>query len=85
MQLLNNNITELFDELLINISCHPDTRSYIIGIFDKFKNPQFDLSKDSITLLFAQGRNKQDFLIYQNLGDWLFYINMKSWLITILI
>jgi len=26
-------------------------------------------------LLFAQARNKQDFLTYQNLGDWIFFAN----------
>lgn len=38
----------------------------------------FDLSKDSVTVLFAQARSKHDFLIYQNLGDWIFFSNTMA-------
>jgi hypothetical protein len=75
MDINHKNITFFFEELLTDINCHRDTRAYIISIYGKYKSSEFDLSKDSITLLFAQARNKQDFLTYQNLGDWIFFSN----------
>lgn len=75
MEIISNNITKLFDELLIDLDCQHDTRAYIISIYGKYKTAQFDLSKDSITLRFAQARTKQDFLTYQTLGDWIFFAN----------
>jgi hypothetical protein len=69
------NISSFFDELLINLRCQRDTKAYIVSIYGKYKTAEFDLSKDSVTLLFAQARNKQDFLTYQNLGDWIFFAN----------
>jgi hypothetical protein len=75
MDILNSNITTFFDELLFDLQCNPDTRSYIVSIFGKYKTAESDLSKDSVTSLFAQARNKHDFLAYQNLGDWIFFTN----------
>lgn len=69
------NITNFFEEILNDLECHRDTRAYIISIYGKYKNADFDLSKDSVTLLFAQARLKQDFSTYQNLGDWIFFAN----------
>jgi len=75
MYLNQNNITKFFDELLSDLNCQNDTKAYIISIYGKYRSAQFDLSKDSITLRFAQARNNQDFLTYQNLGDWIFFSN----------
>lgn len=75
MDTFHKNISSFFDELLINLECQRDTKAYIVSIYGKYKTAQFDLSKDSVTLLFAQGRSKQDFLTYQNLGDWIFFAN----------
>ena len=75
MRLIQQNITDFFAELLNDLKCQADTKNYIVGIYGKYKTTNFDLSQDSITVLFSQARNKQDFSIYQNLGDWLFYIN----------
>lgn len=69
------NINSFFEELLADIECQTTTRIYITSIFGKYKTSQFDLSKDSVTLLFSQARNNQDFLTYQNLGDWIFFSN----------
>lgn len=75
MNTINKNITIFFEEMLNDLECHPTTRAYIASIYGKYKSSEFDLSKDSVTLLFAQARNNHDFLIYQNLGDWIFFIN----------
>jgi hypothetical protein len=75
MNILHRNITNFFEEALADIKCQGDTRAYIVSIYGKYKSAEFDLSKDSITLLFAQARHKQDFLTYQNLGDWIFFAN----------
>ena len=75
MTLRYQSVNNFFDELLNDIVCHQDTRAYIVGIYDKYKSANFDLSKDSITLRLAQGQEKQDFFTYQNLGDWIFFTN----------
>lgn len=75
MNYVQKNITDFFNELLVDLQCQHDTKSYIIGIYGKYRSADFDLSQDSLTLLFAQARQKQDFLIYQNLGDWIFFSN----------
>jgi hypothetical protein len=75
MDTLHRNITDFFEDLLDDLECQRDTKAYIISIYGKYKTSQFDLSKDSVTLLFAQARSNQDFLTYQNLGDWIFFSN----------
>lgn len=75
MDISHRNITNFFEEVLDDLECQKDTKAYIISIYGKYKSAQFDLSKDSVTLLFAQARSKQDFLTYQNLGDWIFFSN----------
>ena len=66
---LNNFFNETFDDL----ECHPDTKAYIVSIFTKYKVSNFDLSKDSLTLTYAQAKYNRDFSIFQNLGDWIFF------------
>jgi len=73
MDILHKNVVNFFEEILINFKCHSDTKAYILGIYGKYKTIDFDLSKDSVTLLFSQAQDKKDFFIYQNLGDWIFY------------
>lgn len=69
------NINDFFSEVFKDIKCQEDTRAYIAGIYGKYQHANFDLSKDSITLLFSQARLKQDFFTYQNIGDWIFFAN----------
>lgn len=66
---------KLFEEVLSDLPCQSDTKAYIVSIYNKYLTARHDLSKDSITLLFAQARDNHDFLIYQNLGDWIFFQN----------
>ena len=75
MDTSHRNVTSFFEELLIDLKCQQDTKAYIISIYGKYKSAEFDLSKDSITLQFAQARDKHDFLTYQNLADWIFFAN----------
>src|SRR5574339_299882 len=75
MDTFHRNITKFFEEQLTDIDCQSDTKAYIVSIYGKYKSAEFDLSKDSVTLLFAQARSNQDFLAYQNLGDWIFFSN----------
>ena len=75
MDTIHRNISSFFDELLVDLKCQRDTKAYIVSIYGKYKSAEFDLSKDSVTLRFAQARSKQDFLTYQNLGDWIFFAN----------
>jgi hypothetical protein len=72
------NINSFFEELLSDLKCQTTTRIYITSIYGKYRTAQFDLSQDSVTLLFAQARTKQDFLTYQNLGDWIFFANTMA-------
>lgn len=75
MDTLYKNINNFFEELLNGLECQRDTKAYIISIYGKYRSAEFDLSKDSVSLLFAQARSKHDFLAYQNLGDWIFFAN----------
>lgn len=75
MYMHSKNITNFFEEMLQDIQCQEDTKAYIVSIYGKYKTPDFDLSKDSLTLLYAQAQTKQDFSTYQNLGDWIFFSN----------
>jgi hypothetical protein len=77
MVLGRGNVSDLFEEILSDLKCQENTKAYIISIYGKFKSANFDLSKESITLLFSQAKSKQDFLTYQNIADYLFFI--KSW------
>jgi len=70
-----STIGQYFEVVLNDLACGADTKAYIISIYVKYKNATHDLSKDSLTLLYAQARNKQDFSIYQNVADWAFYKN----------
>jgi hypothetical protein len=74
MAIGRGNIINFFDEILIDLKCPADTRAYIVSIYSKFKSANFDLSKNSITVLYSQARSKQDFLSYQNIADYLFFI-----------
>lgn len=75
MSLVYNNINNFFQEKLNDLNCQPDTKAYIISIYDKYKSSEFDLSKDNVTLMFVQARIKHNFSTYQNLGDWIFFSN----------
>lgn len=75
IQLAYTNINKLFSEILQDLPCQIDTKSYIISIYGKFKTSEYDLSKNSITLSFAQARQNHNFLGYQNIGDWIFFAN----------
>ena len=68
-----SNIEDFFADQLKSLNCDQDTKAYIISVMSKFKSATDDLSDRSITLTFAQARNKQDFYTFQNLGDWLFF------------
>lgn len=73
METQYKNLNTFFNEIFSELKCQKDTKAYIISIFSKYKLSDFDLSKDSLTLTFAQARNKQDFFTFQNLGDWIFF------------
>lgn len=75
MDILHKNIDNFFDDILKDLRCQAETRAYIVSIYMKYKSADHDLSKDNLTLLFAQARSKQDFLIYQKIGDWIFFSN----------
>lgn len=72
---IQTNLNRFFEEVLSDLECQDITRIYITSIYGKYKTTEFDLSRESITWMFAQARNKQDFLTYQNLGDWIFFSN----------
>ena len=67
------NLNDFFSEVLSDLSCDPKTRSYIISVFCKYKNANFDLSNDSLTILYFKAREKMDFATFQNIGDWIMF------------
>ena len=69
------SLERYFEELFNDLKCEDATKAYIVSLYTKYKNVSEDLSKDSITLLFAQGKEKQDFYLFQKLGDWTLFYN----------
>lgn len=78
MTILHNTIEKFFEDKLQDLKCEASTKAYIISIYVKYKKADFDLSKDSVGLLFLQARTKSNFLLYQNLGDWIFFCNTMA-------
>lgn len=68
-------IENYFDEVLQTLPCENATKAYIVSIYAKYRSAEHDLSKDSLTLLFAQAKEKQDFISFQDIGDWIFFSN----------
>lgn len=75
MDTIYNNINTFFSEVLNDLPCQADTRAYIISIFSKYKKADFDLSKDSISLVYSDAILKQDFHAFQTIGDYIFFTN----------
>jgi hypothetical protein len=51
-----------------------ETRAYIYSIFKGFLYADGDLSKKSITLVYADARESRDFAKLQGLADWIFLV-----------
>jgi hypothetical protein len=68
MRLLN----DFFCKEFVSLKCSRDTNAYIVSIFDQFQKPLFDFSNESLTLLYAEAKTTQSFIIFQRLADWLF-------------
>lgn len=75
METLTCNLATFFSNELEDLQCDEDTRAYIVSILQRFKNASLDYSKDSLTLLYADAKFRQDFYTFQNIGDWLFFCN----------
>lgn len=67
------NLTDFFSETLKDLPCHYDTRAYITSIYIKYKVAETDLSKRSLTIEYANAKEKQDFSSFQDIGDWIFF------------
>lgn len=72
------SVEKYFEELFKDLNCESNTKAYIVSIFSKYKSSYEDLSKDSITLLYAQGRDKKDFYLFQKIGDWTLFYNVYN-------
>ena len=75
METLHYNLNTFFSNKLENLQCDDDTRAYIVSVLERFKTASTDYSKDSLTLLYAEAKFRQDFYTFQNIGDWLFFCN----------
>jgi hypothetical protein len=75
MENFNYNLNTFFSNQLENLKCDYDTRAYIVSVLDRFKTISADYSKESLTVLYAEAKFKQDFYTFQNIGDWLFFCN----------
>jgi hypothetical protein len=65
-----------FSQKLSPLACDENTKNYIIGIFGKYLNSQYDLSKESITLKYSQAKFNNSFITFQTIADWLFFANV---------
>jgi len=64
-------LSDYFEEALSDLRCHRDTKSYLVGVYSKYLLATEDLSKDSITLLYAKAKTNQDFITFQQISEWL--------------
>lgn len=71
--LLNQKISDFFDDLLHDLQCRADTRAYIVGIFDHYQKPVSDDIEGSAGERYCQARAKQNFSNFQRLADYLFF------------
>lgn len=67
------NLNDFFSEVLTDLSCERETQSYIVSVFCKYKSSSFDLSNQSLTILYSIGKSKMDFNTFQNIGDWIMF------------
>jgi hypothetical protein len=72
------SIASFFEEGLKELNCSDDTRAYVVGVFAGFRTSEGDLSNHSITLLFAEAREKHSVLAYQRLADWVFWASVMA-------
>lgn len=70
---MNDSLNEFFQEKLVRLDCEEFTKSYIISIFMKYRSALKDLSRDSITLKYANAKYNHRFEEFQDLGDWIFF------------
>lgn len=70
---LRGNVIDFFGKQLEGLDCQKLTQAYIVGIFGKYRTADFDLSKESLTLKFAEARTQRDFAKFQTIGDWIFF------------
>ena len=67
------SLNSFFNDIFVDLKCHQDTKAYITSIFSRHHSASFDLSKDSITLIFSEAKNNQDFATFQKVADWIFF------------
>lgn len=68
-----SNLEKVLIKRLVDLNCDDLTRAYIASILIKYKNTNFDYSRDSLTLLFEKASMERNFLLFQNIGDWIFF------------
>lgn len=69
-----SNVESFFDDVFEELKCEPATKAYIKSIFSKYKDARHDLSKESVTIVFANAKQRLDFSSFQNLADWIFFM-----------
>jgi len=72
---MNSILEEYFSQELKLLNCSQEAKSYIIGIFVDYKSNKNDLSTYSLTILYNNAKQNQDFKTFQNIGDWIFYLD----------
>lgn len=65
-------LASFFAIQLQRLECDENTKAYIVSVFDRYKKTTDDYSKESITLIYADARNRQDFETFQSIADWVF-------------
>jgi len=69
------SINNYFADILKNIVCDENVKSYIVSIFSKYKTSHYDLSKDSITIQFSSAKSNNNFEKFRTVADYLFFAN----------
>lgn len=68
-----NAIQSFFAESLEKLNCDDTTRAYITGVLVNYQRANNDFSTSSITLTYAEAKNRQAFELFNQLADYLFF------------
>lgn len=66
-----HNLKLFFNNELKNLHCDINTKSYILNVLTEY-NKNYNYSNESLTLIYINAKNTQDFATFQSLADWLF-------------
>lgn len=70
-----NTLHTFLEEQIRELNCDEEIKAYVVGTLANYNKGFIDYSNKSITLIYANAKNKQDFHTFQSVGDYLLLIS----------